>query len=682
MRAKITASALFLSLAAVSAAAEFDVSKFPVSSEAEARFRAAISRTGPEAPGPELFRTFLEEPSIPINAALFALAERSPPLDAAPLYEKLAAQGPSSPFHEQSLKKLAAISAQTGDAAAETLYLEKLALAAEKANDKAEALRALMECREKTGQGEKALALARELFIEHAARPAAQAAGELIRKRGKDPLETLTDGELNKRGKILFESGSREKAVETLSFLIRRNPAARTPGLDLTLGRALHYLRRYTESLEPLSSAAKKSKDPETIQSATFWRARSLFGLDRGDEGAADLVKLAKRYPSDKSVPMWLYQAYRVFEGRRMDKEANAARTSLIKNHPASNEAMELRFTDALGLYSSGRYEDAAKAFSANTNRSEGWLDSQARFWKARSLEKAGKTAEAADAYAGLAKTYPVGFYTRASEHYVNAGEPFIGDPRGRGMKKLAVPEPGPGDLPAAGPWASASALVRLGMPEAARKILNAPDAPPYLRYFAEDFHGALKTSGSDWHGWSPPGPQRASRDPKTLYYPLAYPASVAAASAESDVHPHLVLAIAHTESNFDPDAYSPWEARGLMQFIPDTARRTAGALGIRGFTEDGLYDPATALRLGARHLRELLDAFGGDVISAVAAYNAGEAAVRKWREKSPDADPAEFVERIPYKETRRYVKKVLTAIDAYDLVSGEGLWPRAPKRQ
>jgi len=148
-------------------------------------------------------------------------------------------------------------------------------------------------------------------------------------------------------------------------------------------------------------------------------------------------------------------------------------------------------------------------------------------------------------------------------------------------------------------------------------------------------------------------------------------------AALEAYVHPHLILAIAHTESNFDPDAYSPWEARGLMQFIPATAVNTAKKLQIDDFTVEALFDPPTALRLGAKHLRELLDRFEGNVVSAVAAYNAGEAVVARWRRENPEADEADFVERIPYKETRRYVKKVLTAIDAYDRLGGEGgLWP------
>jgi soluble lytic murein transglycosylase len=112
------------------------------------------------------------------------------------------------------------------------------------------------------------------------------------------------------------------------------------------------------------------------------------------------------------------------------------------------------------------------------------------------------------------------------------------------------------------------------------------------------------------------------------------------------------------------------------MQFIPSTGAQVAKAAGLRSFTVEDLYEPSVALRLGARHLRELLDRFGGDTISAVAAYNGGAGAVERWRRDFGHLEPAAFVETIPFGETRKYVKKVLTALDAYGRLDPPGLWP------
>ena len=118
------------------------------------------------------------------------------------------------------------------------------------------------------------------------------------------------------------------------------------------------------------------------------------------------------------------------------------------------------------------------------------------------------------------------------------------------------------------------------------------------------------------------------------------------------------------------------------MQFIPATGRSVARKLGLDSFELEDLFDPATALRLGARHLRDLLDRFNGDVVAAVAAYNGGAAAVARWRDLRGKWPVDEFVESIPYRETRRYVKKVVTALDAYARLDPLGLLPPDPRTE
>jgi soluble lytic murein transglycosylase-like protein len=102
---------------------------------------------------------------------------------------------------------------------------------------------------------------------------------------------------------------------------------------------------------------------------------------------------------------------------------------------------------------------------------------------------------------------------------------------------------------------------------------------------------------------------------------------------------PALVLAVIATESNYNPNAVSPKNAQGLMQLIPDTARR----FGVRN-----ILDPAQNIRGGMAYLRWLLAYFEGDITLAAAAYNAGERAVERYRGVPP------------YAETRLYVRKIL----------------------
>jgi soluble lytic murein transglycosylase len=147
--------------------------------------------------------------------------------------------------------------------------------------------------------------------------------------------------------------------------------------------------------------------------------------------------------------------------------------------------------------------------------------------------------------------------------------------------------------------------------------------------------------------------------------YPLAYWDAVRTAAEESQVDPLLLLAVMRQESLFEPQAESPAGARGLMQLLPGTAQRAAAALGVEAVKEK-LDDPVVNVRLGARYLRELLDRYQSDLTKALAAYNGGEMAADRWVTQAAGCDPDEFVERITYRETREYVKRVLSHYAAY----------------
>jgi len=137
--------------------------------------------------------------------------------------------------------------------------------------------------------------------------------------------------------------------------------------------------------------------------------------------------------------------------------------------------------------------------------------------------------------------------------------------------------------------------------------------------------------------------------------YPIAFSVEIASAAARFSLSPAFLLAVARQESLLDPRARSGAGARGLLQLMPETARRMADSLGWTGFD---LERPRDNVWLGAAHLDELLDATGGEVPVALAAYNAGLGRARAWRARARDLD--DFQERIGFPETRRFVRSVL----------------------
>jgi soluble lytic murein transglycosylase len=163
-------------------------------------------------------------------------------------------------------------------------------------------------------------------------------------------------------------------------------------------------------------------------------------------------------------------------------------------------------------------------------------------------------------------------------------------------------------------------------------------------------------------------GPYQASVPAEILfaYYPLTFGDQIREYARATGLPGHLIAGIIRQESAFDPRATSPVGARGLMQLMPLTAREVAQKEGV-SYSPDGLYDPATSVRLGAVYFRELLDRFDGNVELALASYNGGPNRIQRlWTEKGPDAQLADFVETLDLDESRNYVKRILVLADSY----------------
>ncbi len=132
-----------------------------------------------------------------------------------------------------------------------------------------------------------------------------------------------------------------------------------------------------------------------------------------------------------------------------------------------------------------------------------------------------------------------------------------------------------------------------------------------------------------------------------------------------------MVYAIARQESAFNPRAVSSADARGLMQMLPSTAARTASRFRVPFSPDRLLSDPSYNAMLGAAHLGELMEETKGSVVMAFASYNAGGHRVREWVQafgdpRRPEVDVVDWVERIPFYETRHYVQKIMENMQAY----------------
>lgn len=183
----------------------------------------------------------------------------------------------------------------------------------------------------------------------------------------------------------------------------------------------------------------------------------------------------------------------------------------------------------------------------------------------------------------------------------------------------------------------------------------------------------AIVADTQDWYRLSIDAANASKNwDAIDLRFPLAYLDAFEERATRQSLPVHQLMAIARRESAFAPSARSPVGARGLMQLMPATGRAVARKEGIPLQIRE-LYSVDTNLDLGSAYFRELLDRFNGNRAVALAAYNAGPNRVQHWvgQQKSLDS----WVETIPYKETREYVKAVL----AYSVVFAHRLGTSAP---
>ena len=187
------------------------------------------------------------------------------------------------------------------------------------------------------------------------------------------------------------------------------------------------------------------------------------------------------------------------------------------------------------------------------------------------------------------------------------------------------------------------------------------------------DLHGSLvhgEILAKAFPRWTPY--ELIPENVQQLIFPRGFSKIIEDKAASYRVDPNLLFAIIREESRFNTRAKSWASARGLMQFIPETARQIASEVhGFDDFELTMLYDPQTSITLGARYVDKLMAFFDGESIYTVAAYNAGENAVIRWRDISDSKDPMRFVWDVTYDETKFYCQKVLRAYHHYSRVYG-----------
>ncbi|GJG86045.1 hypothetical protein tb265_12260 [Gemmatimonadetes bacterium T265] len=435
---------------------------------------------------------------------------------------------------------------------------------------------------------------------------------------------------------------------------------ARAPGPAAAYERARALLRAgdlaaARAALRALTDAAPRDGALRDTAAANAGASAGLLlaelAADDGDDAAARLAyeRVAREQPGTRSARPALFRA------GLLALTANDARGAAADLDDAARPGAPAPVAGDSARGPSG-FADSARDENAA-------LTTAGTYWAGRAWAAAGDAAAARARWAQVLARDPSSYYAWLAARRL--GRPW------------RLPEPAAdASPPAVDPAAEAAAdraalLERLGLtPEAGYErdylIRSASGAPERMLAVAHALARGPRPG---------PGIRLAARAvergaPRTaavwqLLDPLLYADALCRSAAAVGVDPALAAGVIRQESNFTADAVSPVGARGLMQLMPDVGRALWRGEGAAAWTPDLLFVPDVNLALGMRHLAAGLRGYP-DPAYALAAYNAGGARVARWR-RQPGADDAElFVERIPFAETRDYVRIVLRNRELY----------------
>ena len=559
----------------------------------------------------------------------------------------------------------AAHAAQGNEAAARAAWSEAARDA--EGGERARLLAEIARSHERSGEPVAAAAHWREVWTRHATSAEAGAAEQaLARLVAADPqLVYRTPAALRERCQRLSGALRNEEALVACGAAVAAAPGDR----ELMKERAdvLFRMRRYPEAV-----AAFRALGDEDA-TAAFWQARSLARAGRVEEAIALFARVAE------SADRELAARARFLSGTLLEDTdlaaAEAAYRSVERSAPTPAQRSAASWRLAWLAWRRGDVAVAAgelERFSANA--ADPADETRARYWLGRAWERLGRT-EGPEQLARLASEEPFTYYgwraaSRAAGGALAArhGEPPRPAPAGAaplpatalrriqilleaGLDERATVEITPlggASAPTATRLVLAQLLVEAGRFHLAQRLVIDRDAETLARRPAPGEEALW------WMAW-----------------PTAYDGSVERAARAHGIEPALVYAIMREESGYQPDALSVVGARGLTQIMPETGRRLAADLGAAAFDPAELFAPERNLELGAFYLSRLLDRFDGRLSAAIASYNAGPEAVARWLVADAGREDDEWVESIPYDQTRSYVKRVLRSMHVYRALYG-----------
>ncbi|MFN3741079.1 MAG: tetratricopeptide repeat protein [Anaerolineales bacterium] len=502
------------------------------------------------------------------------------------------------------------------------------------------------------------------------------------------------------RGIVDYYAGQYGVALEALNRYLLNSPENDGTALFYRV-LVLEAMSRYEEALAALDMFLVRY--PSHPRWSEAWEHKAdLFVAVRGDyNGAANLLlQLTTTNPTDPNAPDWVFQAARLYERAGELDAAIATWESILSRYPSSAQAEEGLFQAAILRYRQKDYAAAMTAFQRlllTTTSAEG--RARAYFWIGKTAQAQGNLQAAQEAWRQAQALDPTGYYSERARDLLLGRSPFrltslpnlqVNWEEERraaaSWLRLTFSYPADLDLSSLGDlekderWVRGNELWALGLYDEAHAEWDAlrqavaGDAAASFR-LVEAFRRlrvydlailsarqVLNLAGLTDSAASLRAPAYFSH----VRYGPYYIEILAPLAEQEQLDLLLLLSLVRQESLFRPSARSSAGAHGLMQIVPSTADSLARQIGWpANFTADDLARPIVNLRLGVHYLASQRNYFGGDIYSALAAYNAGPGNALGWS-RIAEGDNDLLVEVIRFQETRRYLRQIYEIYTIY----------------
>lgn len=409
---------------------------------------------------------------------------------------------------------------------------------------------------------------------------------------------------------------------------------------------------------------------------ADMYYGRALWTMHRAKDARAVFNALEKRIRGKLSLAELYWLKGRMAEEKKSYDEVAADMNRALKEKVTQPDLRDKILWDT--AWNERRRQQFANAADLLKQLSEqttvDFTRQRALFWLGKTQSDMNRADEAKATFEELAQLDPLGYYGLLAHKQTGTAITLKASERGPASVEEA---PVPLDTTVA-EW-----LALLGEKDSLNDLLDTA-ADTYgktpnqnnegwitlFKYYAK---GGLYMKLYEALGTLTPERRKAIlENHPELLFPQPWNAEIKEAALQFGVEEELIYAIIRQESAFDPQARSIADAFGLMQVLPEVAETLAGPNQIPYEEMDDLYSPRTNIMIGTAHVKELLNRHKNQFILAVASYNANENAIKNWVKTRYRGDSLEFIEEIPYEETRAYVRLVMRNMIFYSLLKSQ----------